>query len=69
MTDDEYAAEIDAEAVARARSKRRFPTMSKVRRVRVDDEGPTSYQARVDREIAEAANHSREAEGDTENVR
>jgi hypothetical protein len=35
MTDDEYAAEIDAEAVARARSKRRFPDMSKVRRVDV----------------------------------
>jgi hypothetical protein len=68
MTDDEYGTTIDAETVAHAR-RRPFPDPVRVRRVRVDDEGPTPYQARVDREIAEAANHSREREGDTENVR
>ena len=36
---------------------------TKVRRVRVDDEGPTSHQARVAREMAQAANADREREG------
>ena len=63
MTDDKHTNKIDAEA---ARIRRPFPDLSKVRRVRVDDEGPTSYQARVDREMAQAANADREREGATE---
>ena len=31
-----------------------LPDLSKARRVRVDDEGPTSYQAKVDRKRREA---------------
>jgi hypothetical protein len=45
---------------------KRFPDLSRVRRVRIDDEGPTPYQARVDRErreMAQAANADREREG------
>jgi hypothetical protein len=52
MTDEAaYRDELDREAVARAR--KRFPDLARVRRVRVDDEGPTPYQARVDREHRE----------------
>jgi hypothetical protein len=64
MTDDEYAAEIDAEAVARARSKRRFPDMSKVRRV--DVRGAETPDEKLAHELAQAANTDREREGDTE---
>jgi hypothetical protein len=69
MTDDEYSTTIDREQVSRARRSTSPIDFTKVRRVRVDDEGPTSYQARVDRErreMAQAANADREREGDTE---
>lgn len=46
-------------------SDRPFPDLSKVRRVRIDDE-PTPQQGRIARVMAEAANESREREGDTE---
>lgn len=65
MTDEQsYAAQLDAEAVAHARSKP-WPAPGTVRRVRVDNEGPTSHQARVSREMAQAvqADHERERRG------
>jgi hypothetical protein len=45
MTDDEYRNTIDAEAVAR----KPWPDLSKVRRVRIEDE-PTPQQSRITRE-------------------
>jgi len=55
MTDEEFRTQVDREAAERARDKRGWPDLKAVRRVRVDDEGPTPYQARVDRERREAA--------------
>lgn len=57
MTDDEYIAELDREAVAHARKP--FPDLRSFRRVRVD-EAP-----RVAREMAQAvhADHERERRG------
>jgi hypothetical protein len=50
MTDeDEFRSTIDREQVTQARRKP-FPDLAKVRRVRVDDESPTPYQARERRD-------------------
>lgn len=59
MPDEEqYARQLDAEAVARARKT--WPAPGTVRRVRIDDRD-TSHQ------MAQAANADREREGATEN--
>jgi hypothetical protein len=66
MRDEDYITEIDAEAVAHARS-RPWPDRSKVRRVRIaDGDQPTFPRANVERAMAQAANTSREREGATE---
>jgi hypothetical protein len=68
MVDEEtYRRDLDREAVAHAR--KRFPDLTRVRRVRVDDEGPTPHQARVDREhreMAQAVHADHERERDHE---
>jgi hypothetical protein len=60
--EDEYARQLDAEAVARARSKKPWPSPGTVRRVRVEEPGDPTMQRR----LAVAANESREREGATE---
>jgi hypothetical protein len=74
MTDDEYRNQIDAEAVAQARSKP-WPDRSKVRRVRIEESELVNPRAQLVRERAErraphqmahAANDDREREGATE---
>lgn len=50
MTDDEYRTTIDAETVARARGKRSWPDMSKVRRV--DVRGAETPGEKLARELA-----------------
>jgi hypothetical protein len=61
VKDEDYIAEIDAEAVARARRKP-WPDRSRVRRVRVEEPGDPTMQRRM----AHAANNDREREGATE---
>jgi hypothetical protein len=59
MTDDEYRNQIDAESVAQARSKP-WPDRSRVRRVRVEEPGPTGFQ----RVLAERLTNQRLTEAD-----
>ena len=57
MTDEDYAAEIDAEAVAHARRKP-WPAPGTVRRVRVNEAGDPVMQ----RQLAEQLTHQRMTE-------